>query len=587
MFKHTNFGKLEDLVRSTFDIDEDKQIFMHYTDDEEEFVRLTNRAELIECISNSKLRNVPTLRVEVSLERELVNEPTTPVDDSTTESESESDGSEKQNIRKQLHKSFKRVSKTVLQGVKFLEKEAKKAKKSKFRAKMKQGLKKMKENFKNSWKEVKSNVQQWRECKRGWRRHQWEKFMWKKWCHASKPGCGENSNETAEEPTKIEAVSFRSLSSGKNIGPNKKGLDARRGGGSRGKFVLIPGATVFSDLERQDGEVFLIKSIHLGSFLQVKEEENKRVFDCNGDGKSKSCLFKLVPCTDCDNVRKDGLIIELVHVMTNTKATCSPDGNFLQPDDVKNANENSENTLLELIHTTHVEKKKRVDNRQQKDIKGQRMHCGPSNWREHSLHHGRHGPHHGRHGPHHGRHGPHHGRHGPHHGGQGPHHGGPHHHPWRHVPHGKHMPQHGRCDQPSNTTHHLGMDVVNSVWQENMERKFGGKGCPRVDIIKIDVEEDNVTPGQVVTKTWTFRNTSSRTWSKKYSLVHLRGPNLQMDGQESISLPRDVPPGEIVCVSLNMIAPDIIGRYITYWRLVDEAGRHFGPRVWASLTVEK
>jgi len=61
----------------------------------------------------------------------------------------------------------------------------------------------------------------------------------------------------------------------------------------------------------------------------------------------------------------------------------------------------------------------------------------------------------------------------------------------------------------------------------------------------------------------------------------------QMTTEMAVPLSRAGPvlPGEEVDVAVEMVAPEGVGRYLGYWRLVGPRGRKFGQRVWCHVQV--
>ncbi len=58
-------------------------------------------------------------------------------------------------------------------------------------------------------------------------------------------------------------------------------------------------------------------------------------------------------------------------------------------------------------------------------------------------------------------------------------------------------------------------------------------------------------------------------------------------GADTIYLPRAVPPGETIDLSLQMIAPDIEEDYSNFWRLRNTAGEIFGTTFYVAIEVSK
>ncbi|MEJ5224512.1 MAG: NBR1-Ig-like domain-containing protein, partial [Anaerolineales bacterium] len=83
-----------------------------------------------------------------------------------------------------------------------------------------------------------------------------------------------------------------------------------------------------------------------------------------------------------------------------------------------------------------------------------------------------------------------------------------------------------------------------------------------------------LNPNQTFTKTWRLRNIGASTWTTSYSLVFVSGN--AMDAPLSVALPRSVPPGDTIDLSVNMKAPAAPGKYRGYWMLKNASGVLFG-----------
>ncbi|HET9588795.1 MAG TPA: NBR1-Ig-like domain-containing protein, partial [Anaerolineales bacterium] len=66
-------------------------------------------------------------------------------------------------------------------------------------------------------------------------------------------------------------------------------------------------------------------------------------------------------------------------------------------------------------------------------------------------------------------------------------------------------------------------------------------------------------PGAAFTKTWRLMNIGTCTWSTVYNLVWVGGDSI--GAPLSVKLPVDVPPGQMVDVSINLTAPAASGHY--------------------------
>ena len=98
-----------------------------------------------------------------------------------------------------------------------------------------------------------------------------------------------------------------------------------------------------------------------------------------------------------------------------------------------------------------------------------------------------------------------------------------------------------------------------------------------------------VYPGQVFRKTWRLKNIGTCTWTRSYSLVFAGGE--QMGGLAAVNLPKDVPPGQTVDISVDLTAPTLPGMYRGYWQLRNASGGLFGigptatKAIWAQVEV--
>jgi hypothetical protein len=96
-------------------------------------------------------------------------------------------------------------------------------------------------------------------------------------------------------------------------------------------------------------------------------------------------------------------------------------------------------------------------------------------------------------------------------------------------------------------------------------------------------------PGTHFTKTWRLKNIGNCSWNSAYALVFKDG--FAMTDRSAIQLPGIVRPGEMVEISVDMVAPDKPGNYKSNWQLRNEAGRIFGvgpnadKSIWALIKV--
>lgn len=85
-------------------------------------------------------------------------------------------------------------------------------------------------------------------------------------------------------------------------------------------------------------------------------------------------------------------------------------------------------------------------------------------------------------------------------------------------------------------------------------------------------------------KVWRVRNDSNAPWPAVVHLTHVGGDEF---GTAGIVTPvrGGVAPGEEVDLCLNLTAPGANGHYHGHWRLADETGHRFGPRLGVNVTV--
>nr|BAL57194.1 hypothetical protein HGMM_F48B01C10 [uncultured prokaryote] len=83
-----------------------------------------------------------------------------------------------------------------------------------------------------------------------------------------------------------------------------------------------------------------------------------------------------------------------------------------------------------------------------------------------------------------------------------------------------------------------------------------------------------LAPGAGFTKTWRLRNSGSCTWTTAYRLIFYSGE--QMEAPTVIPLPWAVAPGQMVDLSINLIAPTSAGEHRAFWVLQNTAGALFG-----------
>ena len=83
-----------------------------------------------------------------------------------------------------------------------------------------------------------------------------------------------------------------------------------------------------------------------------------------------------------------------------------------------------------------------------------------------------------------------------------------------------------------------------------------------------------VQPGAQFTKTWRLKNVGSCAWTTSYQLVFFSGE--KMGAASSAAFTMNVPVGQTVDISMNMVAPTSPGTYRGYWMFKNASGALFG-----------
>merc|ERR1719218_170531 len=115
---------------------------------------------------------------------------------------------------------------------------------------------------------------------------------------------------------------------------------------------------------------------------------------------------------------------------------------------------------------------------------------------------------------------------------------------------------------------------------------FGGKLAARFVADVSIFDGTQVAPCTPFTKIWRLKNVGEWAWPPGTQLTFVGGD--QMSANLLVPLAREAPValGEEVDVSVDMIAPRELGRYVGYWRLTGpHARRRWGQRFWAHVHV--
>lgn len=97
-------------------------------------------------------------------------------------------------------------------------------------------------------------------------------------------------------------------------------------------------------------------------------------------------------------------------------------------------------------------------------------------------------------------------------------------------------------------------------------------------------DNTQMTAGQQFVKTWRVRNNGSCTWGAGYGLV-FGGYREQMSGKPQ-PLAGAVAPGQEVEVSVQFIAPNTAGQYLSPWEMANANGKPFPKVIFVQIIVK-
>lgn len=92
-------------------------------------------------------------------------------------------------------------------------------------------------------------------------------------------------------------------------------------------------------------------------------------------------------------------------------------------------------------------------------------------------------------------------------------------------------------------------------------------------------------PGTEFTKTWRFYNIGNTTWTTDYKLVFFEGTVQGTGDLVAVNLPKEVPPGVSMNISVKFTAPGTEGNYISKWILYSPTNGFFGEYCSTKFSV--
>ncbi|KAG0201492.1 hypothetical protein BGX28_005706 [Mortierella sp. GBA30] len=111
------------------------------------------------------------------------------------------------------------------------------------------------------------------------------------------------------------------------------------------------------------------------------------------------------------------------------------------------------------------------------------------------------------------------------------------------------------------------------------------------------VKDININDGTIIQagsqflKIWEMSNPGPSEWPKDTALQFVGGDRMFSDAdisEKSVCFKATLAKaGGSVCVTADLKAPSLPGRYVSYWRLVSPTGEPFGHRIWCDIVVEE
>ncbi|KAL8154165.1 hypothetical protein V2J09_011925 [Rumex salicifolius] len=114
---------------------------------------------------------------------------------------------------------------------------------------------------------------------------------------------------------------------------------------------------------------------------------------------------------------------------------------------------------------------------------------------------------------------------------------------------------------------------------------------PKLDsrfILDVTVMDGTMmAPKSPFTKIWRMRNNGNLPWTLRTQLVWIGGDKFGPTNSVEIEVPvAGLYPENEVDVAVDFIAPELPGRYISYWKMASPSGQKFGQRVWVLIQVD-
>lgn len=107
-------------------------------------------------------------------------------------------------------------------------------------------------------------------------------------------------------------------------------------------------------------------------------------------------------------------------------------------------------------------------------------------------------------------------------------------------------------------------------------------------ILDVNVLDGTImAPFTSFTKIWRMRNNGTVIWPRGSQLQWIGGDRLSSSVSVDIEIPNDgLAVDKELDIAVDFNAPELPGRYISYWRMASPSGQKFGQRVWVLIQVD-
>lgn len=96
-----------------------------------------------------------------------------------------------------------------------------------------------------------------------------------------------------------------------------------------------------------------------------------------------------------------------------------------------------------------------------------------------------------------------------------------------------------------------------------------------------------MAPSTPFTKIWRMRNNGTLVWPQGTQLVWIGGDRLSASPSAGLQIPVEgLAVENELEVAVDLMAPELPGRYISYWKMASPAGQKFGQRIWVLIQVD-